>query len=210
MDSRCSSVRKDGKTTETLTRRLPKLAGSSRKGMPSPLSMITCWCLVTPLFFSTTICPSRCRTFCVHPKRASRRVIDVSMWRSSPLRWNFGCFFTFKLKMTLPGSMPGRWSVIRGKVILSPSCMPFSMFASRRASSCLHFSLLGTSCCCCVRKGPICTFTTLISFGHFPHPLHWGAPGRRRQPLQTTRLETLTLCVPPKYKSSRETSYDAL
>mmetsp|Transcript_64804 Transcript_64804/g.200671 ORF Transcript_64804/g.200671 Transcript_64804/m.200671 type:complete len:268 (-) Transcript_64804:940-1743(-) len=187
-----------GKRTSTLTNRSPKLAGSSRRGIPSPLTLITWKERVMPWEDTSTVWPSRCRMVLVHPRRASRRLTCVARCRSSPLRSNLWCFCSWSVRMTLPGSMPGRSSAILGKLSFSLCFMPFSIWTSIVVSSLLHFSLLGTSCCCCMNMpGPTCTCTFFTSLGHREQPRHLGESGFARQPLQTTRRCKPAFCRPP-------------
>mmetsp|Transcript_81111 Transcript_81111/g.233068 ORF Transcript_81111/g.233068 Transcript_81111/m.233068 type:complete len:264 (-) Transcript_81111:933-1724(-) len=194
----CSLVSVFGKTISTLTYRWPKLEGSSLRGMPSPCILKTWKGFVTLVVPISTECPSKCRTVWDQPSKASRRPTCVLMCKSSPCRLNFTCLSCLRVSTTLPGSMPGFCSAILGKVTCSPSFMPFSMCTSMMVSSCLHFSLLWTSCCCCMNMpGPTCTCTVFSSLGHLEHPWHLGDCGRTRQPLQTIRRLMLALEVPP-------------
>mmetsp|Transcript_109942 Transcript_109942/g.298158 ORF Transcript_109942/g.298158 Transcript_109942/m.298158 type:complete len:203 (-) Transcript_109942:916-1524(-) len=194
---RWSSVSAGGSSTSTFTYRSPKVAGSSRCGIPSP-RILSIWNgLVTLSVPTSTVCPSRCLMVCWNPSRASRSETLMATCKSSPRRSNLLCLAVFSVKTTPPGMMPGRCSAILSNFTVSPFRIPFSICTSRGVLSSLHFSLLWTSSCCCMNiPGPTCRFTIRTSLGHRWHPLHFGESGLVRHPRHTTRRRMEALCTP--------------
>mmetsp|Transcript_17138 Transcript_17138/g.46410 ORF Transcript_17138/g.46410 Transcript_17138/m.46410 type:complete len:235 (+) Transcript_17138:504-1208(+) len=180
--------------------------------MPSPRSLITSPGLVIFPGGERTVTarPSRCSRSSSKPRSACLRVIRTSAWRSLPSRRKRLCLGLFMVRITFPGICLGVCSLMRSNTISWPVSMPRSMTASSVVSSWVHFSLDGTSSCCCtIIPGPICLCTVRTSLGHRPHLAHRAlrsAVSALRQPRQTMRRLILALTLPPLYMSSRLTS----
>mmetsp|Transcript_917 Transcript_917/g.2838 ORF Transcript_917/g.2838 Transcript_917/m.2838 type:complete len:218 (+) Transcript_917:206-859(+) len=178
--------------------------------MPSPVMRSTSPGRVTPSAAMVTMRPSRCSISLRKPRRASRSVSVSAARRWFPSRVKRGCGFSRSTRTTSPGICLGRCSDMRSKVISMPAAMPRSMTASSVVSSSLHFSLEGTSSCCCTNMpAPTWRCTVRTSPGHRPHLAQrsrLASVSAREQPRHTTRRRMRAATLPPLYMSSRDTS----
>mmetsp|Transcript_22547 Transcript_22547/g.72658 ORF Transcript_22547/g.72658 Transcript_22547/m.72658 type:complete len:307 (-) Transcript_22547:300-1220(-) len=201
-----SASRVGGKSTVKVMTRSPNSDETPCLGIPSPLILMLCPGLVTPLLLMVTVWPSRCVKEVSKPSSAARSGIAIFIESVSRLRLKNLCATGFSLKTTSPGIWPGFCSDSYLKVICSESGIPFSIVALSDFSSRLHFSFDSTiTSCCTIMPGPARRWTIFFSFGQAPHPWQRGTFGFFLQFRQTIRRLMVADFSLPMYKSSSVT-----
>mmetsp|Transcript_25319 Transcript_25319/g.62761 ORF Transcript_25319/g.62761 Transcript_25319/m.62761 type:complete len:232 (-) Transcript_25319:148-843(-) len=186
-----------------------------RTGMPSPLTFMRAYGLVTPRRETCTVWPSKCVIDALKPSKLSLREIRRSVVRSEPSRTKRSSGRTWSFTLMSPGIIPGFCSPARANVVASsPSAEPGSTSNTFSWVTSLHRSSDSTSCCCCtIKPSASCTLTFFTSLGQSLQPVHTLPLASQLdvpflQPLHTMRRFTVIDRFTPLYASVSETSTD--